>query len=205
MSIGADIAEVFEDVGFSFKIIRDGGDLSGEYMAQELSSQATKPLILEHFRRASFAYNTDAVSGDVVQFDTTGENYIVMNMLPEIFENEVASYESILYKCNIASGELYRPSGETWGNDYHKVTVWNPIKTNCYAMHVAALYGNELDMEEPGSLVGLAKNEVYIPHSVGISKLDRWQPASGEYYMVTFVETNRFPATDVAVVEEDNR
>ena len=206
MSIGADIKEVFEEVGSAYTIVRDAGNVSGEYGMYKTTSQATKPITLEHFRRGKLSYDTQCTTGDVIEFDTTAERFMVMNKLPKMLENEVYRYDAIFYKCNIASGELLRPSGEVWDSDtYHKETQWNSIKDNCDAMQVAALYGNDLESDQELALLNLHKDEVYIPHSVGAQVMDRWQPASGEYYQVATIETRRYPGVDVLIVEEDHR
>ena len=119
--------------------------------------------------------------------------------------DEITKYEVVFYKCNIANGELLRPSGEVRDDQYHKEIKWNPIKTDCDAMQVAALYGNSLEDEDEMAMLGLRKDEVFLPHSVGAQVLDRWQPVSGEYYQVSTVEARRFPAVDVLIVEEDHR
>jgi len=206
VSIGDDIKEVLEEVGAAYAIIRDSGDVSGEYGVYDLTSQATKPITLEHFRRGMLSYDTNAAAGDVIEFTETSERFMVMNKLPELFENAAIRYESIFYKCNVSSGEIIRPSGETWASDtYHKETQWEVIKNNCDAMQVAALYGNDLETDQDLALLNLQKDEVYIPHSVGAQVMDRWQPASGEYYQVATIETRRFPGVDVLIVEEDHR
>lgn len=206
MSIGADIKDVLEEVGSSYTIIRDAGNISGEYGDIVFSSQVTKPITIESFRRMTMAYDTQVVAGDVIELDVTDIRYMVANKLHEQFENSIVTVESVLYKCNVSSGELLRPSGETWdSNTYHKETQWEVIKNNCDAMQVAALYGNDLETDQELALLGLRKDELYIPNSVGIQSMDRFQPASGEFYMVASVETRRFPGLDVAMLEEDNR
>ena len=208
MSVGDDIKEAIADVGSTYTIVRDAGNISGEYGLLEFSSQVTKPLTIESFRRSTIGYDTRAVTGDVVEFDIIGERFLVTNILPELFENAVVQKEAVLYKCNVSSGELMRPSGETWDdpmNQYHKETAWEVIKDNCDAMQVAALYGNDLETENELALLGLQKDEVLLPHSVGAQVLDRWQPNSGEYYMVATIETRRYPDVDVLIVEEDRR
>ena len=206
MGLGADIKAVLSDVGAEYTIIRDAGNISGEYGITETTAQATKPITLEHFRHGMISYDTQSVTGDVVEFNETSERFIVTNKLPELFENELIQYESILYKCNVASGELLRPSGEMWdSNTYHKETQWETIKNNCDAMQVAALYGNSLESDEELAMLELRKDELYLPHSVGIQSMDRFQPVSGEYYQVATVETRRFPGVDVAILEEDHR
>lgn len=206
MSIGADICDVLSEVGSAYTIVRSGGNISGEYATYDLTSQATKPITLEHFRRGMLAYNTSVVAGDVIEFTTSSERFLIANKLPLLFQNEVAEYESIFYKCNVSSGELFRPSGERWDpNTYHKETQWESIKSDCDAMQVAALYGNDLETDQELALVGLQKDEVYLPDSVGARVMDRWQPASGEYYMVSTIESRRFPGLDVLIIEEDTR
>ena len=206
MSIGIDIEEVLEEVGSAYVLVRDAGNVSGEYGTFKYTAQATKPITLEHFRRARMAYNTEAVAGDVLEFTTSSERFMIMNKMPKMFENAVVQYDAILYKCNVSSGELLRPSGEVWNSStYHKETQWEVIKNNCDAMQVAALYGNDLEADQELALLNLRKDELYIPHSVGVQIMDRFQPASGEYYMVATVETRRFPAVDVAILEEDTR
>ena len=205
MSVGDDIKDALSEVGSSYTIVRDAGNISGETGLLEYSSQVTKPLTLEHFRRCTAPYDTQMITGDVVEFDVIDQKFIVTNVLAELFENAAVQYEAILYKCNVASGELYRPSGESWGDQYHKETQWELIKDNCDAMQVAALYGNDLDADNEVALIGLQKDEVLIPRFAGAQVLDRWQPYSGEYYIVSTIETRRYPNVDVLIVEEDTR
>jgi hypothetical protein len=205
-TIAEDIKDILaDDVGAAYTVIRDAGDISGEYARTAMTSQATKPITLEHFRRCTLPYDSSAAAGDVIEFDVTEERFLVTNKLPKMLENTVTHYESILYKCNIANGVLMRPSGETRDDQYHKETQWQTIKSDCDAMQVAALYGNDLEADQELALIGLAKNEVYLPHSVGAQVLDRWQPASGEYYQVSVIESRRFPEIDILIVEEDHR
>jgi len=208
MSVGDDIKEAIVDVGSTYTIVRDAGNVAGEYGLLEYSSQVTKPITIEHFRRAMIAYDTDMITGDVVEFDATGHRFLVTNIMPDLFENAVVHYESVLYKCNVTSGELFRPSGETWDDpmdQYHRDPQWETVKAGCNAMQVAALYGNDLETENELALLGLQKDEVLLPHSVGAQVMDRWQPYSGEYYMVTTIESRRYPDVDVLIVEEDRR
>ena len=207
MSVGDDIKEAIVEVGSSYSIIRDSGDVDGEYGLLEFSSQVTKPLTIESFRRLQTQYDTKMVTGDVIEFDTTSQKFLVTNMLAELFENAIVQYETILYKCNV-SGELMRPSGETWDDpldQYHKETEWETVKSGCDAMQVAALYGNSMEEDQEIAMIGLSKDEVLIQHSKGAQVLDRWQPYSGEYYIVNTIESRRYPNIDVLIVSEDRR
>ena len=204
-TIGADIKEALADAGGAFTILREAGNVSGEYGTYQPTSQATKPITLEHFRHGALSYDTEVVAGNVIEFDETSERFLIMNKLPMLSGDAITKHEAVFYKCNIANGVLSRPSGEVRDDQYHKETVWDPIKTDCDAMQVAALYGNSLDDEEEMALIGLRRDEVYLPHSVGAQALDRFQSASGEYYMIDTVEARRFPGVDVLMVQEDHR
>lgn len=208
MGVGIDIKEALVEVGAAYAIIRDAGDISGEYGLLEFSSQVTKPLTIEAFRRGMTPYDTEIITGDIIRFEVINEVYLATNMLPELFENDVAHYDTVFYKCNVFSGELSRPSGETWDDpldQYHKETEWEIVNDNCTAMQVAALYGNDLETDEEIALLGLKKNEVLIPNSIGAQVLDRWQPYSGEYYQISVIEPRRYPNIDVLIIEEDRR
>jgi len=208
MSVGDDIKDAITEVGSAYTILRDSGNVSGEYGLLEYSSMVTKPLTIESFRRLQAQYDTETVTGDVVEFEITSQKFLVTNMLAELFENAIVQYENILYKCNVASGELMRPSGESWDNSleqYHKETQCEIVNTNCHAMQVAALYGNSMEEDQEIAMIGLSKDEVLIPHSIGAQVLDRWQPSSGEYYVVNTIEQRRYPNIDVLIVSEDRR
>ena len=45
MTIGPDIAEAIDEVGTSFIIVRDSGNVTGEYLYFKPNAQVTKPFI----------------------------------------------------------------------------------------------------------------------------------------------------------------
>lgn len=205
MSIGSKLkTKVFEKLGTAFTIIRDSGDVTGEYLRYEINKQVTKPFIRAFFLEAQLAYDTSVVTGDVVQFGD-GRIFLVMNKTADHFKNASIKHESVLYKCNV-SGELQRPSGESWDTQtYHKEQQWETIKSNCYALETEALFGHDLDSDIEVGMLGLKEDELYIPSSVGIQVNDRYQPASGEYYKVEVVKRRRFDGVDVCELGEDHR
>ena len=205
MSVGEDIKEAIEEVGSAYTILRDSGNITDEIGLLEYSAQVTKPLTIESFRRGTMGFDTQIVTGDVIEFGIIDQRFIVTNTMPDMFENAIVQYDTVLYKCNIESGELMRPSGEAWSSAYHKESQWETVKAGCNAMQVSALYGNDLATDEELALIGLQKDEVLIPHSYGAQVLDRWQPYSGEFYLVSTIETRRYPNVDVLIVENDQR
>ncbi len=205
MTIGDDIKETFEDVGTAYIVLRDIGNVSGEYLDYSINRQITKPFIREFFLEATLSYDSEVITGDTIRFDTTSDVYLVMNKTPELFENAVVTNECTLYKTNV-SGELLRPSGEAWATQtYRKEPQWQTVKSDCYALQTEALYGHDLDTDEELGLLGVENHELYIPHSVGLQVLDRFEPASGEYYRVETIKTRRYPNIDVAEMGEDTR
>lgn len=203
MTIGDDIKETLEDVGTAYTVLRDSGNVSGEYLDYLINRQITKPFIREFFLEASLSYDTGAIAGDVVQFDTTEDVYLIMNKTPELFENSIVTNECTLYKANV-SGELLRPS-ETRDTQYHKIPEWQTVKSNCYALQTEALYGHDLDTDEELGLLRVENHELYIPHSIGIQLLDRFEPSSGEFYRVETIKKRRYSNVDVCELGEDTR
>ena len=203
MSISLDIKLVLQEIGTSFVIKRDSGDVAGGYLDYEMNRQVTKPFIREFFIEGTFPHDTAAVAGDVIQF-SDGRRYLVMNDSPELFENETISREVVLYMANV-SGELLRPSGEAFDSNYRRGTDWQTVKSMCYASLTARLFGTDLQQDEELGQIGIQSQELYLPSSIGVQALDRYQPQSGEYYKVEQVVTRYFPAVDVCYLAEDTR
>lgn len=205
MSIGPDLKEVVQDVGQAMTIVRDSGNVTGEYLDYEPNSQVTKPFIREFFLEAMLAYDTAAVVGDVLKFNTTDKYFLLMNKTPQMFENEVIAYDAVLYKCNV-SGELSRPSGEVWPDaTYHKTAIFTAVSSDCYGLQTEPLFGHSLESDEELGLIGLEKHELYLPSSIGTEVLDRYEPYSGEYYQVESVKKRRYEGVDVIELGEDTR
>ena len=53
--------------------------------------------------------------------------------------------------------------------------------------------------------IGIEKHEMYIPSIYYVQELDRFSPASGEYYRVESIKQRRFKGVDVVVLSEDTR
>ena len=204
MSLGSDIAELLSEVASSFVILRDSGDISGEYCDISINFQATKPFIISYFRNAVFQYNSNVISGDVIIFDNTEDSYLITTLNPEEFENSIVTKQGVLYLCNV-SGELLRPSGEVWNTDYyHKEQSWETIKSDCRALLVNPELRNKLTDEE-AVMVSIEDNELYLPASVGVAVNDRYVPVSGEYYKIDVVNSYRYFGISVCKLVEDTR
>jgi hypothetical protein len=210
MTLGADIKEVYTDVGAAYAVTRPGPGASGEietgYLDFELNRQVTKPFIREYFIEASLPYDSVSAVGDVVEFTVDGRKFLLMNLTPDLFENEVFEYQGVLYKCNVLAGKLERFSGEDWDDQtYKKDFVWDEIDDAIPALVTESLFGHSLETDVELGMLGLERHELYIPSSYGIKVLDRFTPVSGEFYMVTTIKSRRYDGIDVAELETDRR
>lgn len=208
VGLGVDISEVLDEVGIGYDIVSSGEEQrSGEFLDAESNSQVTKPFIREFFLEVTFSADTLVTDGDVLQFrhsgDVYSDRYMVMNKTSAVFENEITSYDGVLYKCNV-SGELARPSGEARNSEYTKFNVFSPVNSEAFALQTEPLFGGELEDMELG-VIGIEKHEMYIPTLYGIKELDRYSPSSGEYYKVESIKQRRFKGVDVVVLSEDTR
>ena len=202
--IGLDIKEVLSEVGVSITIVRDSGDITGEYTMFAPNAQVTKPFIREFFLDARLAYDTDCVVGDVIEFNSTGDRYLIMNKTPTLLEDEVYQYNTVLYKTNVVC-DILRPSEGDWPTDtYHRRTIWTSLASSQDVLITTPLYGHELDESSLGPLQ-IEVHEMYVPASIGIRALDRVRVSSSEYYRVTTVKPRRYDGVDVVELSEDTR
>jgi len=206
MSIGPDIDEVLDEIGTSFTIKRDSGDVAGGYLDITPNTQVTKPFIREFFLEVMLSYETTIVPGEVLELDTSGERFLMMNLTPSFFENQVIYYDGVIYKCNV-SGELLRPSGEAdWDSStYRRAENWETIKSDCYAILVPPEFSGEVETEEDIGILEIERQALYLPTSLGVQVLDRYVASSGEFYRVEAVKTRRYPGVDLVIVGEDTR
>jgi len=202
LSLGSDLKETYEEIGI--KVIVNGS--GEEYIDYAPNSQVTKPFIREFFIEGSIPYDTTQVVGSIVRFDIFNSDYMVMNLTPESLENEVYEYSGVYYMSNV-SGEILRPSGEAvWDDEtYQKETSFDLIQADAYALETEPLFGTDLDAQSELGNLSIERQELYIPTRYGIRALDRYQPASGEYYQVTAVMKRRFSGMSVCKLGEDNR
>lgn len=204
MTIGIDIKEVLIEEGTSFTILRDSGNITGEYLDYETNEQVTKPFIQEFFLQAMMAHDTQAVQGDVIQFVTTGNTYLVMGSNTELFENAAIYKAVVLYKTNCQPG-IYRPRDAARDGQYLTRTIWDLVKAAPYCLITTQLYGHDLQTDIPLGYIGVEGHELYIQSSIGIKVGDRVRISFDEYFRVKAVKKRRFSAVDVCDLEEETR
>ena len=205
MTIGPDIKEAIVEVGTKFTIIRDSGNITGEYLTSASNAQVTKPFIREFFLEGTMQYDSQAVSGDIIQFDTTGVRYLISHITPTLFENATIRYEVVLYKANVIVSIL-RPFETRDANSYLMRTGWTTIKSAVSLLLTTPLFGQSLEADQELGIIGVETHEVYAPSSYGITYLDRIKILStGEYWRTEAVRKYRYEGVDVIDVGEDVR
>jgi len=203
--LGEDLNEVHEEVGTSFTILRDAGEISGEYCIMKKNAQVTKPFTREFFMEGKFNWDSGLVAGDVVRA-SDGRHFILMNETPAMYQDEAIEQLGVLYKCNV-SGELQRISGEAgYDDEYNSTASFVTIKESCYGLLTESLYGHDVETDEEIALLGLENHEFYTPHSMGVQRFDRLIPVSGEdSLMVESVKTRKYDSVDVVTLSLDRR
>lgn len=208
MTIGPDIKEAIVEVGIKYTIIRDAGNISDNYLTAKPNEQVTKPFIREFFLEAQITYDSQLVAGDILEFDATGDRFIVMHLTPTLFENTVIRYESVLYKTNVKV-DVLRPGERRNPNTYVMESYWEKMQSSRDILLTTPLFGQDLDTAEQLGLLGIESHEIWCPSSLGIQLLDRIRVVSGtgvgDYWRVEAVRKYRFEACDVIKVKEDTR
>lgn len=200
-TLADDIKEVIIEIGTSITILRESGNVLGEYIYGKINKQVTKPFIREFFMEAWLPTDSEVVAGDVIEL-SDGRKFIVMNKTPSMFEDATYRYDSVIYKSNVTA-KLQRPT-ETREN-YTITTTFSTIKETVYALVTESLYGNELDIDEELAAMGVMSEDCYVPSSVGVEYLDRFWISETEYYQVEVVKKRRFENVDLIILGEDTR
>lgn len=218
MGIGDDIKSVFVENGVAFTIVRDAGNISGEYLDYEPNSQVTKPFIREHFLEVGFSYDTQTVGGDIIRFDVSGEldadkeHYLVVHHSPSMFENQKIITDGVVYKTNVL-GTFQRPSGER-DSSLQWNRVWTTHKTGVRGVLTDKLYGTYLDDEtQLVAQVDIKSLLLYVPSSIKPMVHDRFlitgenltALTGQEYYAVKYLETHSHTGVTKVYLEEDTR
>jgi hypothetical protein len=203
MSIGQDLKEAIEAVGVKISIV--GRNAPIEHVRFKTNKQVTKPFIREFFLETMMSWDTNIISGDIIEVGITGLRYIMMNKTPDLFENEVMRYSGVVYKTNV-NGSLQRPYYRR-GADLKKSEIFEtvPGAESVDALMVEALYGHSLDIDDALGELGLEKHELFIPHRFGANHKDRFYINEARYYRVITVKTHRYDDVDVLEIDVDTR
>lgn len=209
VGLGVDIKEVYSELGTAISIITRDPIITGERVIYELNSQATKPFIREHHLDSTFPYDTEVTTDDVLEFDVTGDHFLVMNKTPEMFENSIVEYSMVLYKCNLPlTVHIVRPVEIRDPISYDMISGWQVIVNSpVYGLISDRIFGSEISQEEAGGggQFPIWRVDLYLPKFYGIKPLDRVIISATEYYKVETVENYYYPGVCTCLLVEDTR
>jgi hypothetical protein len=199
MGVGADLKDALREIGV---LVTWDTNPTGEYVQLKANEAVKQSFLQEFVLDAVFPFDTSIQPGDVVYVPIMDTYYLCMSRLVKAFENEVIKYITRLYKCNITSGELMRPSQSSYNSQYKKTLTFPQVYTSIKACQTDVMAG--IDKQEM-DIIGLDKDELYISSVYETQQFDRFQSASGEYYMVDSVIRRRFNGVDICKLVPDTR
>lgn len=207
MSIGPDIKEVFEELGMPVTLYKvDGSTVTGEFIDyDDTFHKATTELQRQFALTVSFAYDSQAVAGDIVQLVGFDTYYIVISLKPSYFEATVVILEGYLLKCNVL-GRFARQT-ET-RNGYDLSVTWPTVQDLVYGVQFER--GSNSDAESVLDImeIPVGTKVLYVPNYSTIRVGDRWYPDNeddSEYYRVNTIHTRRFSGCKLVYLTEDTR
>ncbi|MFA5394425.1 MAG: hypothetical protein WC346_00215 [Methanogenium sp.] len=208
LGLGADIKEVYTELGTSISIISRSPIVTGEKLIYEINSQATKPFIREHHIDCTAPYDSLITTDDIIEFDETGDHYLVMNKTPEMFEDAVVEYNMVLYKCNLpVTAHILRPIEIRDPITYKIVSGWHVVvDAPVYGLISDRAFGSEIAQEVPtAGQFPIWRIDLYLPKSYDVKPLDRLLISSTEYYKIETIEKYYYPGVNQILLVEDTR
>lgn len=205
--LGADISEVYTELGTVTHIISRTPHITTERILYEINSQSTKPFIREHHLDATFPYNTEIVVGDVIKVVDTNKCYMVMNRTPDLFEDEVVEWNAVIYLCNLTPDTCVLRPLETRGSNYNIQQAWTmPVAPPMYGLLTDRIFGSEIDQDSRFTgQVPVWRVDLYFPKMYDIQPLDRLYVSQTEYYKVESIQKYNYPGVSIALLVEDTR
>jgi len=206
--LGPDIDEVYEELGALVSIVNRSPVVTGQRVLYDINAQATKPFIREHQLDASFPYDTLITTNDVIKIIVSDRHYMVMNKTPELFENEIVEWSSVLYLCNIpTTAHVVRPVEVRNSQSYNMISGWQVlIDSPMYGLLSDRIFGTEIEQQsKEGGQFPIWKITLIAPKYYAVKPLDRLIITETEYYKIEAVESYYYPGMNQILLVEDTR
>ena len=206
--LGPDIDEVYEELGALVSIVNRSPVVTGQRVLYDINAQATKPFIREHQLDASFPYDTLITTNDVIKIIVSDRHYMVMNKTPELFENEIVEWSSVLYLCNIpTTAHIVRPVEVRNSQSYNMISGWQVlIDSPMYGLLSDRIFGTEIEQQsKEGGQFPIWKITLIAPKYYAVKPLDRLIITETEYYKIEAVESYYYPGMNQILLVEDTR
>ena len=207
VGLGVDIKEVYAELGSLASIINRVPVITGETVIYEINAQATKPFIREHHLDATFPYDTQVTTEDVIRIEETGKIYMAMNKTPEMFENSIVEWNIVLYLCNLpTTAHIVRPVEIRDPTTYNMISGWQIVAENpVYGLITDRIFGSDLIQNNEAGQFPVWRVDLYIPKFYDIKPLDRLILSETEFYKIESIESYNYPGVQVALLVEDTR
>ena len=208
MSIGPDIKEVFEEFGTPINIRKHSGAVvSGEYLDYDLPTNATSTFLVNFTLEASFSYDTLAKGGDIIEFATTGQRYLLALKNAERFEDANVAHEARLYKCNewghVKRRSVTRPGTNTPGG-YRSSSIWAVVASGEDVLVASNAAYSDSELEDYG-LFDTDIENLHISGNVDIQIGDRFEIPSIEKFQILNISKRRLNNVYICRVQKDER
>jgi hypothetical protein len=206
--LGADIKEVYTELGAETHIVSRTPVVTGERVIYEINSQATKPFIREHHLDATLPFDTLITTNDVVRIVEANKNYMVMNKTPELFEDSIVEWSAVLYMCNlVTTAHILRPIETRNMSSFNMESGWGIVHhPPIYGLMTDRIFGSEIDQNSVFTgQVPIWRVDLYLPKYYNLKPLDRLYLTDAEYYKVEAIEDYSYPGVGVALLVEDTR
>jgi hypothetical protein len=175
MSIGADIAEVLNELGMVATVSRPGTTSFQEKIEVEVPYRISQPFIREFLAEGGLRYNTRIQSGDILVVSKSGYQYLVMSLLPEGFEDEIIEWTAFLYKCNRKGIVLKQVDTDDWDANYQNTMRWEPVYEEIipFLLYDKQAFDRAITLQYTWEQFASTSNELYMSGWYEIPTLGR--------------------------------
>lgn len=198
MSIGDDIKSVFAELAEEIQVYNhvSGEVTSTEFVDFERDWQPRSAFESEHIISATFPYDTAATVGDRIDFQTTGSKYLLATSAPNIFERNVISKNTILYKCNNQVVIKRKSEEPTRNSNYELVHDWNEIHSGEHVLYTGRLAYQETINTDQFARVTKRSKRLYASMDLDVQPKDCVY-VDNEIFEVELVEKNHYPGLSI--------
>lgn len=204
MSIANDIKEVLQEVGTALTIHRSNGDTVSDIFVDPTAYPDQSTLFIRMFLRSgSLSADTPVRNGDMVEFG--GTYFLVTNLVPTHFENDIVENIAVFYRCNQTVEVFKHVDNPGYDANYEKLSEWTSLGADVPACIVEKQLIQTPDVENEAYLSDSITNIVYLSSVYEVARGDRVSVSNGRNYMIETVSRYELDGIFVCGVTEDHR
>ncbi len=203
MTIGADIKEVFQEIGVPYTIIRDSGNITGEYCDLEVIVDDKSTFFRDFVYVGDLSHDSVLTTGDIIYVTALSCYFLVVSVSSDQFEGSIYMKTAQFYKCNVI-GTLFRQLGEDWDANYKTTGTWTSIKTGVRGVLINREFG-EIPQNLQFGQIQTSQLTLFVPTAIDVQPLDRFWITNLDYWKIESVESRRISNVSVCEIVEDTR